>query len=130
MRVTLALFIAAAALSSPPAAAEPPDIHVDVPNGAKGLEVYVRQRDIAAGEKVGWHIHHGTEIAYVLSGAVNVQIGGGPIRHLVKGDTFEVERDVPHRAYNDGTETASLLITYLKDKAGPLAIPVAGPAVR
>jgi len=129
MRIIPALFLV---LSLPVAraSAAPPDIHVDVPANAKGMEVYVRQRDITAGEKVGWHIHHGTEIAYVLSGAVNVQIAGGPIRHLVQGDTFEVDRDVPHRAYNDGKETASLLITYLRDKAGPVAIPVPGPTVR
>jgi quercetin dioxygenase-like cupin family protein len=92
--------------------------------------VNVVEHDIAPGQTVGWHIHHGTEISYVLSGALNVQIAGGPIRHVVKGDTFEVDRDTPHRATNDGTETAALLITYLRDKAGPLAIPVPPPTVR
>jgi len=111
-----------------PAFAEPIDVHLDVPVH-KGQEVNVVERDIAPGQKVGWHIHHGTEIAYVLSGALNVQIAGGPIRHVVKGDWFEVERDTPHRATNDGTETVALLITYLRDKAGPLAVQVPAPAV-
>jgi len=126
MRSTLLLVLSALAA---PAAADPPDIHVDVPV-RKGQEVNVVEHDIAPGQTVGWHIHHGTEISYVLSGALNVQIAGGPIRHVVKGDTFEVERDTPHRATNDGTETAALLITYLRDKAGPLAIQVPPPAVR
>ncbi|HEX3423961.1 MAG TPA: cupin domain-containing protein [Sphingomicrobium sp.] len=126
MRSTLLLLLSA--LAAMPAAADPPDIHVDVPV-RKGLEVNVVEHDIAPGQKVGWHIHHGIEISYVLSGALNVQIAGGPIRHVVKGDTFEVDRDTPHRATNEGTETAALLITYLKDKAGPLAIPVPPPAV-
>lgn len=112
-----------------PATADPMNIHVDVP-ARKGLEVNVVEHDIAPGQTVGWHIHHGTEITYVLSGALNIQIAGGPIRHVVKGDTFEVDRDTPHRAINDGTETAALLITYLRDKAGPLAIPVPAPKVR
>lgn len=128
MRATIPLLVAAALIASP-AVADPPDIHVDVPTNAKGLEVNVVEHDIAPGQKVGWHIHHGTEITYVLSGAINLQIAGGPIRHVVKGDTFEVERDTPHRATNDGTETAALLITYLRDKAGPLAVPVPPPAV-
>src|SRR5690349_10487020 len=118
-----------ALLLASPALAAPPDIHVDVP-ARKGLEVNVVEHDIAPGQKVGWHIHHGTEISYVLAGALNVQIAGGPIRHVVAGDTFEVERDTPHRATNDGTEPVRLLITYLRDKAGPLAIPVPPPAVR
>src|SRR5690242_19133607 len=111
MRSTILL----ALLIASPALAEPPDIHVNVPE-RKGQEVNVVEHDIAPGQTIGWHIHHGTEIAYVLSGAVNVQIAGSPIRHVVKGDTFEVDRDTPHRATNNGTETAALLITYLRDK--------------
>jgi quercetin dioxygenase-like cupin family protein len=126
MRVSL--FLAATALFAAPALADPPDIHLDVP-ARKGLELDVVEHDIAPGRTVGWHIHHGTEIAYVLSGALNVQIAGGPIRHVVKGETFEVDRDTPHRAMNEGTETAALLITYLRDKSGPLSIEVPAPAV-
>jgi quercetin dioxygenase-like cupin family protein len=122
------LFLAATALFAAPALADPPDIHLDVP-ARKGLELDVVEHDIAPGRTVGWHIHHGTEIAYVLSGALNVQIAGGPIRHVVKGETFEVDRDTPHRAMNEGTETAALLITYLRDKGGPLSIEVPAPAV-
>ena len=119
----------AVALIASPALADPPDIHVDVPNNATNMEVNVVEHDIAAGQKVGWHIHHGTEISYVLSGAVNLQIAGGPIRHVAQGETFVIDPNTPHRAYNDGTETARLLITYLRDKKGPLAIPVPAPAV-
>lgn len=128
MRTTVPLMIAVL-LPCAAALAEPPDIHVDVPDNAKGLEVNVVEHDFAPGQTSGWHIHHGYEIAYVLSGALNVQIAGGPIRHVVKGETFEVERDVPHRATNDGSEQAALLITYLKDKKGPWKIPVSPPAV-
>ena len=127
MRTILALI--AASLIAAPAVADPPDIHVDVPNGAKGMEVNVVEHDIAPGQAVGWHIHHGTEISYVLSGALNLQIAGGPIRHVVAGDTFEIDPNTPHRATNDGKEPVRLLITYLRDKAGPLATPVPAPAV-
>lgn len=116
-------------LFAAPAVADPPDVHVDVPSNARNMEVNVVEHDIAPGQKVGWHIHHGTEISYVLSGSLNLQIEGSPIRHLVAGDTFEIDRDTPHRASNDGTETARLLITYLRDKAGPLSIPVPEPAI-
>jgi quercetin dioxygenase-like cupin family protein len=119
----------ALALVASAASADPPDIHVDVPNNAKNMEVNVVEHDIAPGQKVGWHIHHGTEISYVLSGALNLQIEGGPIRHVAQGETFVVDPNTPHRASNDGTETARLLITYLRDKKGALAIPVSPPAV-
>jgi quercetin dioxygenase-like cupin family protein len=112
-------------------AAPPPDIHLDVPPNAKGLEVNVVEHDYAPGATSGWIIHHGDEIAYVLSGAMNVQIAGGPIRHVVKGDTFQVERDTPHRAVNASTsEPAALLITYLRDKSRPVTIPVQPPSPR
>lgn len=129
MRSTTALLLAVSIIGTP-AFADPPDIHVDVPKNARNMEVNVVEHDIAAGQKVGWHIHHGTEISYVISGALNLQIAGGPIRHLVQGDTFVIDPDTPHRASNDGTETAKLLITYLRDKAGPLAIPVPPPTIR
>jgi len=125
MRTIPALIFAASLIASP-ALADPPDIHVDVPV-RRGQEVNVVEHDIAPGQSVNWHIHHGVEISYVLSGALNLQIAGGPIRHVVQGETFEIDRDTPHRAYNDGTETVRLLITYLRDKAGPLAIPVQPP---
>lgn len=120
----------ALALIASPVLADPPDIHVDVPKNAKNMEVNVVEHDIAPGQKVGWHIHHGTEISYVLSGALNLQIEGGPIRHVAQGETFVIDPNTPHRAYNDGTETARLLITYLRDKKGPLTIPVPAPRVR
>ena len=118
------------ALVSVAAAAAGPDIHVDVPPNSRGLEVNVVEQDLAPGQSTGWQIHHGYEVAYVLSGAVNLQMGGSPIRHILKGDTFEVERDVPLQVANGGSEPAALLITYLRDKNGPVSIPVAAPAVR
>ena len=119
----------ALALIASPVLADPPDIHVDVPKNAKNMEVNVVEHDIAPGQKVAWHIHHGTEISYVLSGALNLQIEGGPIRHVAQGETFVIDPNTPHRAYNDGTETARLLITYLRQKKGPLTIPVPAPGV-
>ena len=121
---------ALACLSTAALCAEPPDIHVDVPKNRAGLEVNVVEHDFQPGQSSGWHIHHGTEIAYVLSGEMNVQIGASPIRHVSPGDTFEVDRDTPHRATNDGSTTARLLITYLRDKNGPLKIDVPPPAIR
>jgi quercetin dioxygenase-like cupin family protein len=131
MRMIAPLAVAALLVGANSAGAEPPDIHVDVPPKAKGLEVNVVEHDFAPGATSGWNIHHGLEIAYVLSGEMNVQIAGGPIRHVVKGDTFEVERDTPHRAMNASTTApAALLITYLKDKNSPVMIAVQPPAPR
>jgi hypothetical protein len=112
MRLTLALG-ALMFLAAPITAAPPPDIHVDVPARSKGLEVNVVEHDLAPGQSSGWHIHHGIEIAYVVA-----------------GETFEIERDTPHIGTNDGTVPAAMLITYLKDKAGPWKIPVPRPTVQ
>lgn len=128
MNSILTLLLAVSLITSS-ALAEPPDIHVDIPDQHKHLEVNVVENDLGPGKTSGWHIHHGTEIAYVISGALNVQIAGGPIRHVAKGDWFQVDRDVPHREMNDGTVPAALLITYVKDKAAPLEIPVPQPSI-
>lgn len=132
MRLIVPLTLATSMLMASSAdAAAPPDIHVDVPTSGKKLEVNVVEHDYAPGAATGWIIHHGYEIAYVLSGEMNVQMGGGPIRHVVKGDTFEIERDTPHRATNASTTApAALLITYLRDKDGPVTIPVQTPSPR
>src|SRR5436305_14928025 len=113
MRITVSLALGALLVLSANAAAlaDPPDLHVDVPPGSTGLEVNVVEHDLAPGESSGWHIHHGVEISYVLSGAINLQIAGGPIRHLVAGEWFEVERDTPHIGTNGGTVPVALLIT-------------------
>jgi quercetin dioxygenase-like cupin family protein len=116
--------------SSMAASADPPDIHVDVPGNAKGLEVNVVEQDFAPSQGTGWHKHAGYEIAYVLSGAVNVTIGASPIRHVAQGDTFEVERATPHEVTNASTTApAALLITFLKDRKAPLMIPAQPPAI-
>ena len=91
MRVTLSLLLAAS-LVAVPAIADPPDIHVDVPNKAKNMEVNVVEHDIAPGQKVGWHIHHGIEISYVLAGAINLQIKGGPIRRTSMSTFLRMRR--------------------------------------
>jgi quercetin dioxygenase-like cupin family protein len=126
MRGSLAFF---ASLIASSALADPPDVQVDVPANAKGMVVEVVERDVAPGETTGWHLHHGTEIGYVVSGAVNVQMAGSPIRHVVQGDWFQVDRDVAHRATNDGQGEAVLLITYLRDKKEPWTIKVPKPVV-
>jgi quercetin dioxygenase-like cupin family protein len=103
---------------------------VDVPANARNLEVNVVEHDLAPGQSSGWHIHHGTEIAYVLSGTINMQISGAPIRHIAKGETFVIDPDTPHNGTNASTtEAVALLITYLKAK-GPVTIPVQPPSPR
>jgi quercetin dioxygenase-like cupin family protein len=120
----------AASLVVTPAFAAAPDIHLDVPSNAKGLEVNVVEHDLGPGQSSGWHKHPGYEIAYVLAGAANVAIGASPIRHVEQGDTFEIERGTGHNVTNaSSTAVAALLITYLKDKNVPWKIPAQPPAI-
>jgi quercetin dioxygenase-like cupin family protein len=129
MRATISLLFLLPLVSGA-ATAEPTDLHVDVPVNSRNLEVNVVEQDLAPGETTGWQIHHGYEIAYILTGSVDLQMAGSPIRHVSKGETFEIERDVAHKVANDGTQPAALLITYLRDKTGPVSISVPPPAVR
>jgi quercetin dioxygenase-like cupin family protein len=115
-----AVFLARAAV-----AAEP--LRADVVPSAAPQEVQLLERRFAPGESSGWHIHHGVEMTYVVSGEMRLSIAGQPPRALHAGDSFKIDRDTPHEAVNTGAVEAVLIVTYLIDKGGPAKVPVPPP---
>ncbi|HZZ87083.1 MAG TPA: cupin domain-containing protein [Caulobacteraceae bacterium] len=112
-------FVAACLLGTAPTViAAPLDLRADVVPQTAPQEVRLIERDVAAGESTGWHLHHGVEMTYVLSGDLRLEVAGQAVRTLHAGDSFEVPRDTPHRASNDGPAVTALIISYLIDK-GP-----------
>jgi quercetin dioxygenase-like cupin family protein len=69
---------------------------------ARGFEE-VLERHWAPGQVVDRHTHPFAAHALVVRGEMWLTVGGDT-RHLVPGDTFELERDVPHeeRYGNEG----------------------------
>ena len=126
MRLPIA--VAAFALAQPALAGAPAmDHHLDVPQD-KGLQhVNVLVREFPVGGGSGWHIHPGTEIAYLLQGEMSLEEAGKPIRTLHPGDSFMIPRGVPHSGANLGQVPARLVITYVVDKDAPIRTAVAPP---
>ncbi|HEY3798030.1 MAG TPA: cupin domain-containing protein [Caulobacteraceae bacterium] len=120
--------LAAALWLAPLAArAAEPNLHVDVTPSAVPQEVQLVQHDFAPGETSGWHIHHGVEMAYVLTGDLQISVAGRAPIVVHPGDSFMVPRDTPHEARNIGARPASLILSYLMDKGVPAKIAVPAP---
>jgi len=73
-------------------------------------------------------LHHGVEVAFLLSGTMSLEMAGQPRRVLRAGDSFTIPRGVAHNGGNPGKVPARLAITYVVDKGAPLRAPVVPPA--
>lgn len=78
----------------------------------------MQSRVFPVGGESGWHVHPGTEVAYVTVGRLELRIKG-KITQLEPGDSFTVPRGVAHNGINQGTEAAQVVITLVVDKGLP-----------
>lgn len=121
----LACLIAGAAIAAPPSSVPQTHATIDVPRG-RAQQVIVQSRDFAAGAESGWHRHPGTEIAYLTSGTLELQVEG-KTTVLRPGDSFTMPRGVAHNGINRGGETARVVITLVVDRGVPARQPVPPP---
>lgn len=124
------LLAAAVAAQAPPAAPLPaalPIATLDVPQDKGAQEVQVLRREFPVGASSGWHVHPGVEVAYVLSGAMRLEMAGQPVRTLRAGESFSMPRGIAHNGTNVGRVPARLVITYLVDKGAPVRSAVPQP---
>ena len=120
MRALLLLAAAAPLASVPQTHAE-----LDVPRG-RAQTVIVQSRDFAAGAESGWHIHPGTEVAYITSGQLEVRVKG-KVTVLNAGDSVTIPRGLAHNGVNRGPQTAKVVITLVVDKGAALRRSVSAP---
>jgi quercetin dioxygenase-like cupin family protein len=125
IRIALAL-LAAAATAAPPAAAPVTHALIDVPADRGAQQVTVQTREFAPGAASGWHVHPGTEIAYVERGTLELQTAEGRLV-LEAGESFTMPRGVAHNGVNPGTVPAVVVITLVLDKGAPPREAVAAP---
>ena len=119
------LALAATAAAAPPASAPQTHAQIDVPR-ARAQQVIVQSRAFPAGGESGWHVHPGTEIAYVISGRLELQVKG-KTTVLEPGDSFTMPRGVPDNGVNRGDQAAKVVITLVVDKGVAPRQPVAVP---
>jgi len=125
MRIFIPLALAAVAAAAPPSATVQTHAQIDVPRG-RAQVVIVQSRDFAAGAESGWHVHPGTEVAYVTAGRLELRVKG-KVTVLEAGDSFTMPRGVPHNGINPGGETAKAVITLVVDKGAQPRQPVPAP---
>ncbi|MBX9643053.1 MAG: cupin domain-containing protein [Novosphingobium sp.] len=126
MRILIPLALgAAAAAAAPPSASVQTHAQLDVPR-ARPQVVIVQSRDFAGGAASGWHVHPGTEVAYVTAGRLELRVKG-KVSVLEPGDSFTMPRGVAHNGINPGGDTAKVVLTLVVDKGAQPRQPVPAP---
>ena len=90
-----------------------------------GYVTLLVEATIEPGVSVGRHTHPGIESAYVLEGGFELPIQGQPTRVIKAGDGFQIPPETPHAGGKPGTVKSRVLVTYVVEKAKPLASPAA-----
>ncbi|UDM52388.1 cupin domain-containing protein [Cupriavidus sp. MP-37] len=88
--------------------------------GKEGIQVRV---DFEPGAFAPRHAHPGEEIAYVLQGTLEYQLGEQPPVRLKAGESLFIPAGTPHSARNVGSGQASELATYIVTKGAKLVVP-------
>jgi quercetin dioxygenase-like cupin family protein len=91
--------------------------------GVKDREVVVTRGEFPAGVGVPRHTHPGDESAYVLEGALTVELDGKPAVTVKAGETFFVPAGTIHAGKNTGKTPTVVISTYVLEKGKPLATP-------
>jgi quercetin dioxygenase-like cupin family protein len=78
---------------------------------------------IDAGTPVARHTHPGIESSFVIEGGFELPIQGQATRMLKAGDGFQIPAETPHAGGKPGDAKSRILITYIVEKAKPLASP-------
>lgn len=87
-----------------------------------GKEFIQVRVDFAPGASFPKHVHPGVEVAYVLSGTVEYQLGDAPPVTLKAGDALYIPEGTPHSAKSVGNASAAELATYIVEKGKPIVV--------
>jgi quercetin dioxygenase-like cupin family protein len=91
----------------------------DYGDGHEFIQVRV---DFGPGAAFPKHTHPGVEVAYVLSGTVEYQLGDQPPVVLKAGDALYIPAGTPHSAKSLGNAAAAELATYVVEKGKPVLV--------
>jgi len=102
-----------------PAAAPPELLHEPLVGGVYD-ELIMAVATVPPNGSVPWHIHQDAhEIAYVLEGAIKVQLDKEPERLVNAGEAFHINANVVHRGWAEANG-AKVLVVRLKPKDRPV----------
>ncbi len=87
-------------------------------------EVTVLIVEIPAGGETGWHIHSVPVYAYMLSGAITVEMENKETYHFREGDALLEVINTPHNGKNTGKAPAKLVVFYTGEQGKPNTVKV------
>jgi quercetin dioxygenase-like cupin family protein len=124
---TAVMTVACLAATIHSAQAQTPAVHrtdlvshdLSVPD-REGIQVRV---DFDPGAFAPKHTHPGEEVAHVLRGTLEYQLGDQQPVRLKAGESLFIPAGTPHSARNVGSGQASELATYIVAKGAPLVAP-------
>jgi quercetin dioxygenase-like cupin family protein len=90
--------------------------------GEAGREAVQVRVDFAPGASFPKHSHPGEELAYVLEGTMEYQLGDQPPVTLKAGESLFIPTGVAHSAKNSGSGKAVELATYVVEKGKPILV--------
>ena len=82
--------------------------------------------EYSPGESSSAHRHNANTFVYVLEGSISMQVKGGEMVTLQEGETFYENPDDIHTVSKNAsqTESAKILVFFVKDSGKPASIPV------
>lgn len=90
----------------------------------KDREAVVARGEFPPGVGIPKHTHPGDEVAYVLEGALTIELEGKPAVTVKAGETFFVPGGTVHFGKNAGKTPTVVISTYIVEKGKPLMTPV------
>jgi quercetin dioxygenase-like cupin family protein len=86
--------------------------------------------EIPPGGETGWHLHDVPVYAYMLEGAIDVEMADGKSYHFKKGEAiFEVLATL-HNGRNSGRKSAKMIVFYTGEEGKPNVTRAEKPANR
>lgn len=88
---------------------------------ARGGEVVGLEVTIPDGTSTGWHLHHRSGFAYVVSGQLRVRLSDSTSRTYKPGEAFAEVVDQLHEGTALGREDVRLIAFFLADSGKPVS---------
>ena len=82
-------------------------------------ELTALRLDIGPGGETGRHLHPYPTLVYVVEGAIEVEVDGGPVRSYKAGDSFLMVVNTWTNAKNNGTVPAKVLVVFVGVQGKP-----------
>lgn len=120
--MSLVLFLVNVALAED----SPINTLLDLPAVLENQEMLVIEVQLAPGEASPPHRHNAYVYVYMLEGEVEMQVRGGKLKRLRRGDVFYESPDDIHQVGRNVSATmpAKFLVHMIKKVGAPVTVPV------